>query len=70
MELDETGMSTFFEGLLESVQQMDEIVKGWGAPSRETYIDDAQVKAIRLKTGLSQAKFAKLIDVPMATVQN
>ncbi len=63
-------MGKFFDGLLESVQQMDEIVKGARSPSREIYIDDAEVKAIRLKTGLSQAKFAKLIDVPTATLQN
>lgn len=32
-------MSTFFDELLESVQQMNEIVKGERAPSREFYID-------------------------------
>ncbi len=37
-------MSTFFDELLESVQQMDEVVRGERAPSREFYIDAIQVK--------------------------
>lgn len=63
-------MSKFFDELFESVQQMDDIVKGARAPSRETHIDAVSVKAVREKTGLSQAKFAKLIDVPKSTLQN
>jgi putative transcriptional regulator len=63
-------MNKFFNDLMESVQEMDEIVKGARAPARETYIDDVGVRKIRLATGLSQSKFAKLIDVPVDTVQN
>lgn len=37
IELEETGMSKFFEGLLESVQQVDEIVKGARTVARNLY---------------------------------
>lgn len=63
-------MSKFFDDLLESVVQMDEIVRGERAPSREFRIDAAQVKEVRAATGLSQDKFAKIIDVQVATLRN
>jgi putative transcriptional regulator len=59
-----------FGKLVESMTQMDEIVRGERAPSREFHIDGLRVKAIRQKTGLSQSNFAKLIDVPVGTVRN
>lgn len=59
-----------FSRLLESVEQMDEIVRGERQPSREFIIDALQVKAIRQTTGLSQAKFAAMIDVQVATLRN
>lgn len=63
-------MSKFFEALMESVQQMDEIVRGERQPSREFHVDGLPVKEIRKATGLSQAKFAKAIDVHVTTLQN
>ncbi|WDY59013.1 NadS family protein [Pseudomonas sp. PSKL.D1] len=63
-------MSKFFEELLESVQQMDEIVQGKRPASRVFEIDALQVKAIRQSTGLSQARFAGMIDVQVATLRN
>lgn len=63
-------MTTFFDELLESVNQMDEIVRGERQPSREFYVDAAQVKAVRALTGLSQAKFAKVLDVDVGTLRN
>lgn len=63
-------MTTFFNELLESVNQMDEIVRGERQPSREFYVDAAQVKAVRALTGLSQAKFAKVLDVDVGTLRN
>jgi len=63
-------MSKFFEELMQSVQQMDEIVQGVRAPSRAFEIDALQVKAIRKSTGLSQARFAEMIDVQVATLRN
>jgi putative transcriptional regulator len=63
-------MSRFFDELMESVQQMDEIVRGERQPSREFIVDALQVKEIRKATGLTQAKFATLIDVQLGTLRN
>lgn len=63
-------MSKFFEDLLESVTQMDEIVRGERAPSREFHVDALGVKTIRQVTGLSQQKFAKVLDVDVGTLRN
>lgn len=63
-------MSKFFDELKESVQQMDEIVRGERQPSREFHVDALQVKEIRKSTGLTQAKFAALIDVQLGTLRN
>lgn len=56
--------------LFESVTQMDEIVHGERQPSREFHIDAIGVTDIRKATGLSQAKFATLIDVRGGTLRN
>ncbi|AHL35112.1 Cro/Cl family transcriptional regulator [Pseudomonas brassicacearum] len=63
-------MSRFFDELMESVQQMDEIIRGERQPSREFIVDALQVKEIRKATGLTQAKFAALIDVQLGTLRN
>ncbi|SQF93759.1 XRE family transcriptional regulator [Paucimonas lemoignei] len=63
-------MSKLFEELMESVQQMDEIVRGERQPSREFTVDAMQIKEIRKATGLSQAKFAAIIDVQLGTLRN
>jgi len=63
-------MSKYFDQLFESVQQMDEIVRGERAPSREVTVSGADVKAVRNRTGLSQVKFAKLIEVEPSTLRN
>jgi len=63
-------MSKFFEELMQSVQQMDEIVQGVRGPARVFEIDALQVKTIRKSTGLSQARFAEMIDVQVATLRN
>ena len=59
-----------FDELMQSVTQMEEIRRGERAPSRETYAASEQVKRIRSLTKLSQAKFAKVIDVELGTLQN
>ena len=59
-----------FNELLESVQQMDEIVRGERQASRETFIAAVKVKEIRQRTKLSQAAFAQLIDVQLGTLRN
>ncbi|MBO3277423.1 helix-turn-helix domain-containing protein [Pseudomonas schmalbachii] len=59
-----------FDELLESVTQMDEIVRGERQPSREFHVDAVKVREIRRATGLSQAKFAQKIDVAVGTLRN
>ena len=59
-----------FASLFESVTQMDEIVHGVREPSREFHIGAVEVAGIRKVTGLSQAKFATLIDVQVGTLRN
>ncbi len=59
-----------FANLMESVSQMDEIVRGERQPSREFHIDAMAVKEIRRATGLSQAKFARMVDVQIGTLRN
>lgn len=63
-------MSKFFDELMESVQEMNEILRGEREPSREFHVDAMQVKKIRKATGLTQAKFAALIDVQLGTLRN
>lgn len=63
-------MSTIFDSLFESVQQMDDIVKGDAKPSREFTVTPVRVQQIRHQTGLSQERFASLIDVRVATLRN
>lgn len=59
-----------FDELLESVQQMDQIVQGKREPSRAFVFEDPDVKAIREKTSLSQRSFAALIGVSKRTLEN
>ena len=63
-------MSKFFDELMESVQQMGDIVRGERQPSREFHVETLPVKEIRKATGLTQAKFAALIDVHLGTLRN
>jgi hypothetical protein len=43
----EITMSKFFDELMESVQQMNEILRGEREPTRELHVDALQVKKIR-----------------------
>lgn len=61
---------TLFAELVESMTEMGEIVRGERAPSREFTVDSVRVKEIRSATGLSQAKFAKVIHVEIGTLRN
>ncbi|MBC3774790.1 NadS family protein [Pseudomonas sp. SWRI99] len=63
-------MSRFFDELMESVQEMDEILRGERKPSREFHVDALKIKEIRKATGMTQAKFAALIDVQLGTLRN
>jgi putative transcriptional regulator len=59
-----------FERLAQSVKQGDEIVRGSRRPSREFHVDAIAVKEIRALTQLSQAKFARILDVDVGTLRN
>jgi putative transcriptional regulator len=59
-----------FERLVESMEQHNEIIKGVRSPSRETRIDAVAVREIRALTGLSQPKFATILDVDVGTLRN
>lgn len=63
-------MSTFFGDLLESVQQMDEIIKGEPVPSCDSHAGAIQTKEIRKATGLTQTLPAKRTGIEVATLQN
>ena len=52
------------------MEQAGEILRGERAPSREFTVDAERVMEVRKATGLSQAKFAAIIDVPVSTLQN
>ncbi len=57
-------MSKFFDELMASVQQMNEIVRGEREPSREFHADALRVKKIRKATDLTLTKFTVPIDDP------
>lgn len=59
-----------FAELAESMEEMGEIARGERAPSREQHVDSLQVKKVRAATGLSQARFARVINVQVTTLQN
>jgi putative transcriptional regulator len=59
-----------FSELVESMTQMNEIVRGDRAPSREFHVDAISIKALRAKVGLSQPKFAALLRVDVGTLRN
>lgn len=59
-----------FDRLVESVNQMDEIVRGEREPSRLFHVDALQVKNIRQASGLPQVAFAEAIGVAVGTLRN
>jgi putative transcriptional regulator len=59
-----------FRELLESISQAAEIRRGTRRPSRATTFRPADVQAVRAKLGASQAEFALMIGVSVATLRN
>ena len=59
-----------FKALLTSVRQAGQIRRGKTKPSRQFEFRPANVKAIRSKLDKSQAEFALMIGVSVATLQN
>lgn len=62
--------SRLFNELFESVQEMDDVVQGKRKSSRAFEVNAPSVRAVRVATGLSQAKFAKLVSVNIGTLRN
>ena len=66
-----------FEKLLEAArvlrqrrrERLARLIIGNGRPRRAA-TDSVDVRAIRAMTGLSQAKFAELLDIEVATLRN
>jgi putative transcriptional regulator len=59
-----------FDELVSSVRQAGRIRRGEAPPSRVTEFAPVDVKAIRQRLSKSQAEFARLIGVSVATLQN
>ncbi len=59
-----------FEELLTSVRQLGAIRRGERKPSRTTTFKPADVKTVRAELGQSQAEFALMIGVSVATLRN
>lgn len=59
-----------FEELLTSVREAGSILRSESEPSREFSFDEPDVIAIRMRLGLSQAKFAELLGISLRTLQN
>lgn len=59
-----------FQELLASVRQVGRIRRGESRASRVVTFDPTDVQAIRAKLGASQAEFALMIGVSVATLRN
>src|SRR3990172_584306 len=59
-----------FQELLTSVRQAGQIRRGTRRPSRTTAFRPSDVQAVRAKLGVSQAEFALMIGVSVATLRN
>ena len=59
-----------FANLVESIQQHNEIISGTRKSARVTKVDAHSIKVLRAKAGLTQEKFAALIQVDLSTLRN
>ena len=59
-----------FDKLLESVKQAGRVRRGEMRPGRVFHFNPADIKKIRLRLRKSQAEFALMIGVSLATLQN
>ena len=67
-----------FEALLEAsrarrdarLQRLARLIRGATAPPKSAPPDGVDVRAVRAMTGLSQAKFAELLGIELATLRN
>jgi len=61
---------TTFQELLAGVREAGAIMRGEAQAARVTVIDEPEAKEIREATKLTQGEFARLIGVPVKTLQN
>lgn len=59
-----------FEELTRSVRQAGAIGRGEAKPSRRREFTPSRIQAVRERTELSQAQFARLLNVSVKTLQN
>lgn len=59
-----------FDNLVAGIREAGRIRRGAAKPSRVTEFAPVNVKAIRRRLGKSQAQFAHMIGVSVATLQN
>lgn len=59
-----------FNELIESVQEMDDIVQGKKSASRSFDFPDPEVKVTRNRLGITQERFAAILGVSKRTVEN
>jgi putative transcriptional regulator len=59
-----------FHELLMSVRQAGRVGRGTAGPARCRVFQPADVRAVRAKLGVSQAEFALMIGVSVATLRN
>jgi putative transcriptional regulator len=59
-----------FKKLVQSVKQMGSIMRGDDIPHRRTTLPVIDVRALRERTGLTQADFSRMMGVSIRTLQN
>lgn len=62
--------TSLFDDLVQSLKEAKAIAKGEIPASRRFTVLPPDAKAVREKTGLSQADFARLMQVSVKTLQN
>lgn len=59
-----------FEELTRSIRQAGAIARGERKPARRHELTPSRILAVRERSGLSQAQFARLLNVSVKTLQN
>lgn len=59
-----------FQELLQSVRQGGAIIRGDLAPERSFHFEDEDVKKLRERMKLSQARFAAMLGISVGTLRN
>lgn len=59
-----------FDELTRSVRQAGAIARGERKPARKSELTPSRIQAVRERTEMSQAQFARLLNVSVKTLQN